>query len=398
MFLETTAAALAARAAEPKRIAAIVTEYRPLSHADVIVGKYLEGYRQDGKSPGPRSRIVSMTTEQVPKNDMSRDMAKKHGVPIFRTVHEALTLGGDSLKVDGVLMIGEHGDYPLNDKGQKMYPRYEMFLKITDTFRQLNRSVPLFSDKHLSYNWVQAKRMYEISRELGFPFMAGSSVPVAYRVPQVDTPYGAKLIHAGAVAFGGIESYGFHMLESMQSLAERRAGGETGVAAVQCLEGDAVWNFLDQNSWAKKLLDACLSRSEKREPGELRGLVKTPAVYLVDYRDGLRGAGFMMTGAVGDFTAAVSIADRAEPLSVLMKLQRQRPHHHFACLVQNIEKMYESGKATYPVERTLLTSGILDFGIGSRFDAHRRIETPQLSVKYQSSRESHYCTEAPVDA
>ena len=141
----------------PKRIAAILTEYWLGSHADVVVGKYLEGYNQDDQPPYPRSKIVAMFTEHVPKNDMSRPMAKKYGVPIFRTVQEALTLGGDKLAVDGVLLIGEHGDYPVNDKAQTLYPRFEMFLKITDVFRQSGRSVPVFNDKHLSWSWRQAR-------------------------------------------------------------------------------------------------------------------------------------------------------------------------------------------------------------------------------------------------
>jgi hypothetical protein len=159
--------------ATPKKIAALITEYRPLSHADVIVGKYLEGFNQDEKPPYPRSKIVSMFTEQVPKQDMSRERAKKFNVPIFRTVAEALTLGGDQLAVDGVLLIGEHGDYPTNDKEQKLYPRFDMFLKITDVFRETGRSVPVFNDKHLSWSFRQAKRMVDISRELRFPCSPG---------------------------------------------------------------------------------------------------------------------------------------------------------------------------------------------------------------------------------
>src|SRR6185436_18134723 len=96
-FLTSSSTALlAASAAEgpPKRIAAIITEYRPNSHADVVIGKYLEGYNQDDKPPYPRSKIVAMFTEQVPQNDMSRERATKYGVPLFRTVQEALTLGG----------------------------------------------------------------------------------------------------------------------------------------------------------------------------------------------------------------------------------------------------------------------------------------------------------------
>src|SRR5262249_3784346 len=129
----------------PKRIAAILTEYWLGSHADVVIGKYLEGYNQDDHPPYPRNKIVAMFTEHVPKTDMSRRMAKKYGVPIFRTVQEALTLGGDRLAVDGVILIGEHGEYPVNDKAQTLYPRFEMFLKITDVFRQSGRSVPVFN-------------------------------------------------------------------------------------------------------------------------------------------------------------------------------------------------------------------------------------------------------------
>ena len=178
------------QAAAPKKIAAIITEYRPGSHADVVVGKYLEGYNQDDQPPYPRSKIVSMFTEQIPKQDISRERAKKYHVPIFRTVADAFTLGGDKLAVDGVLLIGEHGDYPTNDKQQKLYPRFEMFLKITDVFRQSGHGVPVFNDKHLSWNFRQAKRMVEISRELRFPMLAGSSAPVAWRIPAIDTPFG----------------------------------------------------------------------------------------------------------------------------------------------------------------------------------------------------------------
>src|SRR5216117_4171398 len=99
-----SAAALRA-AGEAKRIAAIVTEYRPNSHADVIVGKYLEGYRQDSRPPKPRSSVVSLYTAQVPPNDLSRERAQKYGVPIFPTIQEALTLGRGRLAVDGVLLI-----------------------------------------------------------------------------------------------------------------------------------------------------------------------------------------------------------------------------------------------------------------------------------------------------
>lgn len=376
----------------PKRIAAIVTEYRPISHADVIIGKYLEGYNQDQQPPYPKSKIVSIFTEQVPEKDMSREMAKKYNVPIFRTVVEALTLGGKELAVDGVLLIGEHGDYPSNDKAQKLYPRFEMFLKITDAFRETGRSVPVFNDKHLSWSWRQSKRMVDISRELNFPMLAGSSVPVAWRIPAVDTPYGEKQRYAVGISFSGLDIYGFHLLDALQSIVERRKGGETGVKSVQCLEGEECWRFLEETPWANKLFDEAISHSLTRAEGQMKELVKNPSVFIVEYNDGLKAASFLMTGLVRDFTYAIDIDGRAKPFSVLMRLQAGRPHHHFGCLVKNIEKMFETGKPPYPVERTMLASGILDFALESRIQGHRLLNTPELAeVRYQVSDASHFC-------
>lgn len=395
-FLAATGAmALQAQQADapPKRIAAIITEYRPMSHADVIVGKYLEGYNQDERPPYPRSKIVSMFTEQIPKEDMSRERAKKYNVPIFRTVADALTLGSDKLAVDGVLLIGEHGDYPTNDKAQKLYPRFEMFLKITDVFRQTGKSVPMFNDKHLSYSYRQAKRMVEISRELRFPMLAGSSAPVAYRVPAVDTPFGVAQKYAVAISYSGLDIYGFHVLEALQAMVERRRGGETGVRAVQCFEKQDCWKFIADNAWAKKLFDQALSHSRTRKPGDMHELVKEPAVFVIDYNDGLKAAAFLLTGLVEDFTVAVDVEGRPAPVSTLMYLQEGRPHHHFGCLVKNIEIMFNTGRAPYPVERTLLTSGILDFALESRFRGYQKLETPELAqVRYQTPEASHFCT------
>ena len=45
-------------AAEPKKVAAIMTVYRPNSHSDVLVGKYMEGWLQKNQPPGPRSKLV----------------------------------------------------------------------------------------------------------------------------------------------------------------------------------------------------------------------------------------------------------------------------------------------------------------------------------------------------
>jgi len=381
---------------QAKRIAAISTVIwkERASHARNLVGKYLFGYNEDGQPPRPRSEVVSLYTHQTPEDDISREWSTRTGVPWFRTVHEALTLGTDDLAVDGVLLVAEHGDYEFNDKEQKLYPRFELFLQIADTFRRCGRSVPVFNDKHLSYSWVNARRMYDLSRELDFELMAGSSIPVNYRVPDVEFPWGAHTRHGVVVAPGPIDSYGFHMLETVQCLIERRAGGETGVEAVQCLEGEAIWNFLDTTPWAQQLFAATVACSE--EPKEDPRADDKAALFRVWHRDGIETAIFRLPQGASDFCVAVDIEGRDDPLATMM--WRHTPAiRSFDCMILNIEEMFESGRAPYPVERTLLVSGILDFALESRIQGHVRIETPQLDVAYQVDRRSFHCTGNPPE-
>src|SRR6516164_7922967 len=102
-----------------------------------------------------------------------------------------------------------------------------------------------------------AKNMVDSVRDLGFPLLAGSSVPVTWRMPSVDMPYGAEVEEVLCVAMGGMDSYDFHALETIQCMAERRKGGETGVTTVQALRGDAVWTALEAGAWDPKLFEAC---------------------------------------------------------------------------------------------------------------------------------------------
>ncbi len=207
-----------------KKVAAVITEYRLHSHADVIVGKILEGFNYDGGA-GPNMELVSMYVDQFPKEDMSRELARKHGFKIYPTIEGALTLGGRELAVDGVLSIGEHGKYPANDKGQVLYPRRRFFEGIAATFAKCKKSVPVFNDKHLAATWSDAKWMYDKARELFVPFLAGSSLPVTWRRPPLKLPMECEIVEAVQIGYGPLEAYGFHALESLQCMVERRNGG-----------------------------------------------------------------------------------------------------------------------------------------------------------------------------
>ncbi len=387
-FLFSAGAALPSPSAPRKNIAAILTVYTRNSHADVIAGRLLDGYEYAGKRRTPGVRIVSMYVDQAPAGDLSRAMAAKHNVAIHKTVREALTRGGAALAVEGVLLVGEHGDYPLNEKGQKLYPRYELFRQLVEEFRSSGRAVPVFSDKHLSVDWDKARWMYDQSRELKFPLLAGSSLPLAWRKPPLDLDPGTAVEHAVACCYGGKESYGFHGLEALQCLVERRRGGETGVAAVECIEGEAVWRWTEANPWAGRLLEAALERVPDRAPGAPRAHAPKPVLFALDYRDGLRAAVYNLEGYIRTWSVALSLPGKARPLAAEIWLQPGRPFGHFANLCYFIERMMLEGRAPYPVERTLLTTGVLAAAMDSSWQGNRRLETPHLSIAYQPPRES----------
>ena len=380
-----------------KRIATLITEYRPDSHADVIVGRLFDGYQYNGQHQTPQVEVVSMYTDQVPSNDLSRAMAAKHGVKICSTVQSALTSGDGGLAIEGVVLIGEHGNYPENEKGQKLYPRYELFKQIVDTFRETGHSAPVFSDKHLSYDWLKAKWMYDQSRALRFPLMAGSSVVMTWRRPPLELALEAPVEKSVVAFYGDREAYGFHALEAHQCMVERRTGGETGIRAVTCVEGAEVWRWTDRNPWARRLLEGALARCEGQKPGSPQDNVKQPVLFLLEYTSGLEGAVYLLNGLIEQAVFAATIRSVAEPVATELWLQPTRPFSHFSGLVHYIEQMIVTGTPAYPVERTLLTTGALAALMDSCYQGHRRLETPHLNVNYRAPKESLF-SRGPVPA
>lgn len=363
-----------------KQVAAIVTNYRRYSHADNIVTRFMEGYSIAGKSYPPPCRVASLYIDQVGDTDIGRPLARWWEVPLVNSPAEALTLGGQKLAVDGVLLIAEHGEYPINERGQKLYPRRELFEEIVKVFRASGRSVPVYCDKHLSYSWEHAKWMYDQSQELSFPFMAGSSVPVAYRRPDLRPPTGVKWDSVLALGHGDFEVYGFHALEALQVMAERRLGGETGVSAVQCLGGQTAWQAMGTR-WDRELLEAALTTVPNRGPGPIEEEDADALVYCIDYRDGPPAAVYMSPKHAQEFAFAGRIAGEKKPAACWYELPKPQ-RDHFSFLVQNIASMFATGLPTVPVERTLLTTGMLAALMESKADGGTRVETPHLDVKY----------------
>ncbi|NKB69803.1 MAG: hypothetical protein GKR89_22250 [Candidatus Latescibacteria bacterium] len=363
-----------------KKIAAVITEYRVPAHADVIVGKFIKGFPTDDGLQDPQVDIVSMYLDQIPDNDIGLQVSKEYDIPVYQSIPAALCLGGKELAVDGVLSIGEHGNYAYNEKGQHMYPRRFFFEQISGVMATAGRSVPVFSDKHLSYNWRDAKWMYDRARELDIPFMAGSSVPLGWRNPWLEHDLDTPIEDALMLSFGGLESYGYHGLEALQAMVERRQGGETGLVAVQCLEGDAVWQAGADGLWSRELAEAAIQVGETEE-GPMEEVCKEPAAFLLEYKDGFKATLLQLGGYAKNWTYAARVNGQVQATSMLL---HGAPHPHFSYLSLNIQEMFLTGQPQYPVERTLLVSGGLDALMDSRHQGHIRLETPHLDVAYRS--------------
>lgn len=405
---------VSAQAAQGRRprVAALASTYYYLSHAYHIVGRFLDGFvLYDGRGVHrPEFDVASLFIEQVrDETDLGRDKARRHGVRLSPTIADALTLGTGKLAVDAVLLIGEHGDYPLNHKLQKLYPRGRYFREVAEVVRASGRGVPVFIDKHLSYSRAEARRMVEAAGALKVPLMAGSSLPVTWRLPALEVPLGRPWVGALVASRGDLEIFGFHALETLQCMVERRdrKGKAQGVVAVTCLEGDAVWAAGEAGVWSRALLDLALSRSHTLNPGDVRqntrdyapppgkdGLTKLrrPIAFVVEYADGLRASALILNGQVDDTTFAGQLGgDRPGTVSTLFYLPAPPGARFFDPLVLRIEDFFRTGRSPYPVARTLLTGGILDAALESRVRGHSRIATPDLaSLDYEPPADSGF--------
>ena len=378
--------------------------YRYLSHAQHFVDRFLVGYPYEGKWYYPDVNVVSMYVDQQPEGDQSADRAREFGFSVYPTIAEALCCGGDALAVDAILIIAEHGRHDVNELGQILYPRYEWFKQFVQVFEGAGHGVPVYNDKHLSYDFSKAREMVEDAHRLGFPLLAGSSLPVTWRLPDLELDYDCVVEEALMIGVGSSDSTDYHCLEAMQCMIERRRGGETGVEAVQVLEGPKVWEAMAEGRWSRQLLETALSRCDSPQglsaqdyrtqdllgSGELQRLAENPAAYIIEFRDGLQGMLLMLNGAIQDFCFAARLEGEEDPVSCQFFLTPVPNVDYSACLVAKIDEMFDSGTAPFPAERTLIVCGYLEACLQSRHQAGRRLETPHLTTSYAAPMESHF--------
>lgn len=355
-----------------KRLALITTVYRHESHADVIMARWLESIAEDRRWgwTGPRSRVVSAHVAQIPDNDLSADRLSRAGIPRHPTIAAALRCGGSRVAVDGVLFVAEHGDYPFNRLGQHLYPRAEMFHEVLNTLEADGVAIPVFFDKHLSWDYDVGLLMQRRAQALGVEVWSASSLPLCRYRP--DLSCAGEAVDEAVAVFplvggGNAESYGYHSLEVAQQKLEVRANARRGVVDVCAWRGADVWRAAETEDWPIGLyhaawamsdptktprdtpVDAEWERCEADEPTQ---------AFRITYADGLRVThlGIEKSGA---FALAWKGPAGTRACGIDAGRGSDDRHSNFAALARAIEDWMFDGAEPFPPTRALLSCGTL---------------------------------------
>jgi hypothetical protein len=370
------------------RVAVIYTSCYHRSHAHVLLENFLTPYLFNGRMTNPAIEVASVYADQRAGSgvwpDMTPELTRRFNVPVFPTIEGALTLGRRELAVEAVLSIGEHGTYATNRLGVREYPRKRFFDEIVAVMRRSQRFVPIFNDKHLSYRWEWAREMYDVCREHRIPFMAGSSVPLAQRRPALELPANCVVEEAVSIHGGPFEIYDFHGLEVLQAFIEARRGGETGVTHVEFLPREALFRAAEHGRWSLELARAAMSAEFGDNVPDITQPIggHEPWGILVTYRDGTKGTMLKLGYSGTRWNFACRLAGERQPRVTSHYVGPWRNRCLFMALSNAIQQFFIRRESPYPVERTLLTTGIVEAAVRSRA-AGERLETPHLDIGYQ---------------
>lgn len=368
-----------------KRIAFLIDSWYPISHAEVIGTRLLEGYRMGDRTYSSPVGVASVLVTAPRPTDRTNELPSRYGIRVAGSVAEALLVdpraAQPKLAVDGAL-IAVRTPLPASPPAQPS-GQFRLFRETMAVFDRVGSHVPVFVDKNLAATWEESLAITAEGAKRGVPMMGGSVVPWVPLDP--PPPPGRKPQVAVAVAAAPYHLYAIHVAELLQAFLETRGPRETGVASVREV-GKGFWALPDRDQWGRDIVDALLARAKTRRsyaPRVPDGLGDEVFVVLIQYVDGTRGVVALMTGQFDDaeFLLGARYEGQAAPYLGGLVLGGA-PYDHFGYLVHALIQFYTTGQSVAPAERTLLSTGISLMGLRSREVGGQAISLPSLAVSY----------------
>lgn len=369
-----------------KRIAFIVDSWYQHSHADVIGKRFLEGYRVGDKvHPSPLT-VASVYPDAPYPGDQTRTLAARYGFRVAASVAEALLEDPRSptprLAADGVV-IATREDVPGSGQRQSPNRRLQVVREVVRILDQTGARVPIFIDKQLAGDWSDSQAIVSEAARRGIPLMGGSVLPY---VP-LDRPIRTGRVDVGVViASVPYWAFAFHAAELLQGLMEQRGPRETGISEIREV-GPAYWSLPDRNRWGGRVFDALVTSARTGSGPVPSASFRSDGghILLIQYADGARAVLALIPRTIDDseFLLGAQYADGTMATGGLV-LQKA-PFDHFGYLVHALVELYTTGRPQVPVERTLLTTGIVLLGQRSG-ETGGPVSSASLAISYQAPR------------
>ena len=361
-----------------------------------FVDRLLLGYSWHGGCAAPTLTWCRFTSTSFPpaisleggRNDSARQFSRRSAT--------RSPSGGSKLAVDGVLIIGEHGKYPRNEKGQMLYPRYEFFKQVVKVF-EVERPQCAGFQRQTSLDGLEevrrnGRRLEAARIPLPGGFVAAGHAPVSGSgCPVGDAAHRKRLrgLRRHPIRTIFMDWRRHNACPSAAKAA--RSGLRVSMPCVAKRSGKRSRNVrrLSGCCW-RRCREATHFRSRRDTSAIVlsiewaRKLLATSLAYFIDHRDGFKTTLFLLP--IRDFNYAGLNGETGEIISCQMNLpmptQSATTANFFNPLIRHIERMVVENRAPYPVERTLLTSGMTLAAVESLFRGEIPVQTAEMEVRY----------------
>ncbi len=337
-----------------RKIAFVTEEFSARSPAQQLLDRFLIGYPHDGefqRMAGCQFFLTTPNAESAEVKSRVNDFGLQIAVRPVDAVGEA----------DAVVVVW---------RGSGAVANPELLKATIDGMRAGARCFVYGSLANVS---DVATNLISFAKSKGAILCSGASVGVTYRLPDIEIPMAAHVRDGLIVVQGPFPDAEFEALDGLLPIMARRRSGESGARQVRFLSGHAVWEAGGAGEWAWPLLAAAISRSNTVQGDPLKdgrtqdvaglglvpALAKDPRCWLIEHRDGVRSTILVLDGVVADYNFAVRLAD-----GDIISAQLYRPpppmRDEFSRLARAIGQFFQSGVAPWPVERSVLTAGLLE--------------------------------------